>query len=49
MPLTPISDFAKLGETNPQFKKLAEICTRNKGLWSIEAEAFLLANFPQEA
>ena len=49
MPLTPIADFAKLGETNPLFKQLAEICTRNKGLWSIEAESYLLANFPQKA
>ena len=44
MPLTPISDFAKLGETNPIFKTLAEICDKNLGLWSVEAEAFLLAN-----
>ncbi len=44
MPLTPISDFAKLGETNPIFKILAEICDKNLGLWSVEAEAFLLAN-----
>jgi len=45
MPLTPISDFVKLGETNPVFKQLAAICDKNKGLWSVEAEAFLLANF----
>ena len=44
MPLTPISDFAKLGETNPVLKTLAEICDKNLGLWSVEAEAFLLAN-----
>lgn len=44
MPLTPISDFAKLGETNPVFKTLAEICDKNLGLWSVEAETFLLAN-----
>ncbi|MDR2839730.1 MAG: zinc-binding dehydrogenase [Paludibacter sp.] len=45
MPLTPISDFAKLGETNPKFAKLAEICDNNHGLWSVEAEKFLLENF----
>jgi len=45
MPLTPISDFAKLGETNPVFKTLAEICDKNLGLWSVEAESFLLANY----
>jgi len=44
MPLTPISDFAKMGETNPIFKILAEICEKNLGLWSLEAESFLLAN-----
>ena len=44
MPLTPISDFAKRGETNDVFKKLAEICDKNMGLWSVEAESFLLEN-----
>lgn len=44
MPLTPISDFAKLGETNKAFKTLADICEKNNGLWSVEAEAYLLRN-----
>ena len=44
MPLTPIADFAKLGETNEVYKHLAAVCDKNQGLWSIEAEAFLLAN-----
>ena len=44
MPLTPITAFAKIGETNEVFKKLAAICDKNKGLWSIEAEAYLLEN-----
>lgn len=44
MPLTPISDFEKLGETNEVYKKLAEICEAKMGLWSVEAETFLLAN-----
>jgi len=44
MPLTPISDFEKLGETNQLFKELAVICNRHNGLWSVEAEAYLLAN-----
>ncbi len=47
MPLTPIADFAKLGETNDFYKTLAEICDRHNGLWSIEAEAYLLENCPQ--
>lgn len=44
MPLTPISDFAKLGEEKPVYKTLASICEKNKGLWSVEAETYLLAN-----
>lgn len=44
MPLTPISDFAQLGASNATYKTLAEICDRNQGLWSVEAETFLLAN-----
>ena len=43
MPLTAIADFAKLGETDPLFKTLAEICDRNNGLWSAEAEKYLLS------
>ena len=46
MPLTPISDFEKLGEKDVLFKNLAEICKRHKGLWSVEAETYLLANHP---
>ncbi|MDO9153418.1 MAG: zinc-binding dehydrogenase [Paludibacter sp.] len=46
MPLTAIADFAKLGETNEVYKNLAEICDKNLGLWSVEAETFLLANCP---
>lgn len=42
MPLTAISDFEALGETDPLFNKLAEICNRHNGLWNIEAEAYLL-------
>jgi len=44
MPLTPISDFEKIGETNPVYKTLAQICDKNQGLWSVEAESFLLEN-----
>jgi len=44
MPLTPISDFAKIGETNEVYKTLAEMCEKNLGLWSVEAETFMLAN-----
>ncbi len=44
MPLTPIADFAKKGETNPVYARLAEICENHLGLWSTEAEAYLLEN-----
>lgn len=44
MPLTAIDDFAKLGESDPFFKELADIVARNNGLWCAEAEKFLLAN-----
>jgi len=46
MELTAIDDFAKKGETDPLFKKLAEICEANNGLWCPEAEEYLLANAP---
>jgi len=44
LPLTAIADFGKLGETDPLFKKLDEITRRHNGLWSAEAEKYLLAN-----
>jgi threonine dehydrogenase-like Zn-dependent dehydrogenase len=42
MALTAISDFRKLGEDNPLFRELADICDRHNGLWSVEAEVLLL-------
>jgi len=42
MPLVAISDFRKLGEKNPMFADLADICDRHNGLWSVEAEELLL-------
>ena len=45
MQLTPISDFASLGEKDELLKELAMICDKHNGLWSVEAEAFLLAKF----
>lgn len=44
MPLTAIDDFAKLGETDPFFKDLAEIVDRHNGLWNVEAENYVLKN-----
>lgn len=45
MELTAISDFEKLGKTEPVFRELAKIITENKGLWCAEAESYLLANW----
>ena len=42
MPLTAIADFAKLGESDPLFAALHEICEKNNGLWCAEAERYLL-------
>ena len=42
LPLTAIADFGKLGETDPMFAKLDEICKAHNGLWSVEAEKYLL-------
>lgn len=42
LPLTAIEDFAKAGESDPLFAKLAEICGRNNNLWCGEAEEYLL-------
>lgn len=44
LPLTAIEDLAALGEENALFSALAEICGRHNGLWSAEAEAYLLAH-----
>lgn len=43
MPMTAITDFAEAGKTDPLFAGLAEICDRHNGLWSSEAERYLLA------
>ncbi|MDF1575398.1 MAG: zinc-binding dehydrogenase [Bacteroidales bacterium] len=46
LPLTAIADFRKLGESKPLFRKLADICDRYGGLWSVEAEELLLSEKP---
>jgi len=42
MELTAIDDFAEKGKTDPLFAELADIVAKNKGLWSVEAESYLL-------
>jgi threonine dehydrogenase-like Zn-dependent dehydrogenase len=44
-PLTAISEFEEKGKTDPVLKNLADICKKNKGLWSVEAEIYLLSNY----
>jgi threonine dehydrogenase-like Zn-dependent dehydrogenase len=44
MPMTAIVDFEEKGKTDPLFKKLDEICKKHNGIWSDEAEKYLLAN-----
>jgi L-sorbose 1-phosphate reductase len=42
--LTAIADFEAVGKTNPLFAELAKIVAKNNGLWSADAEKYLLAN-----
>ena len=42
MDLTAIDDFEEKGKGEPLFQELARITNRNNGLWSVEAEDFLL-------
>lgn len=44
MPLTALADMAELGKTDPMMAKLAEIVEAHNGLWSAEAEKYLLAH-----
>ena len=44
MPLTALTDFEKLGKDDAFFAELDRICKKNNGLWSPEAEKFLLEN-----
>ncbi|MCQ2450851.1 MAG: hypothetical protein MJ080_02600 [Clostridia bacterium] len=40
-------EIAKLGETDPMFKRLDEIVKENGGLWCADAEKYLLENAPK--
>lgn len=44
MPMTAIADFEAKGADDPILAELAKICERNNGLWSLDAENYLLAN-----
>jgi threonine dehydrogenase-like Zn-dependent dehydrogenase len=43
-PLTAIADFEEKGKSEPLFAGLHEICARHNGLWSVEAEEYLLTH-----
>lgn len=45
MPLTAITDFARLGKTDPLFHRLAELVAETHGVWNEAAEKYLLAHF----
>ncbi len=47
LPMVAIADFAELGKTNLFYRDLARICERSNGLWSKEAEEYLLARAPE--
>lgn len=47
MPLTAIADFEEKGKADPLYSRLAEIVKQNNGLWSAEAEKYLLENAKQ--
>lgn len=44
LPLTALIDFETKGKTDPFFKKLHELTSKNNGLWSLNAESYLLQN-----
>ena len=44
MELTALEDFEEKGKTDPLFAHLAELIEKNNGLWSVDAEKYLLAN-----
>jgi len=43
-PLVALDDLAELGKTNAVFAELAALVAKHDGLWSVEAEAYLMAN-----
>lgn len=48
LPLTAIDDFEAKGESDPLFAELAKITKKHLGLWSAEAEQFLLKSKANE-
>lgn len=44
MPLTAITEFEQKGQSNPVYAELDKICKAHQGLWSVEAEEYLLSH-----
>jgi len=47
LPLVALEEFGERGEDDPFYAALAEITERNNGLWSTEAEEYLLEHAPE--
>jgi len=47
LPLVAISDFEEKGKTDPFYAELAKLVAKTKGLWNVEAEAYLIENAPE--
>ncbi len=45
LPLTALTEFEKLGESDTRFKVLDKLVKENRGLWNAKAENYLLKNF----
>jgi len=48
MALIALDDLGEKGKSDPVFAGLAEIVEKHKGLWSAEAEKYLLENYKKE-
>jgi threonine dehydrogenase-like Zn-dependent dehydrogenase len=44
MPLTALNEFEAKGKSNPLYAELDKLVKRNNGLWSLEAEKYIIAN-----
>ena len=47
IPLIALDELDEWGKKDPLYARLAEIVQENGGLWSVEAEEYLLANAPK--
>ena len=47
LPLIALEDFKELGKDDSRFADLDEICERHAGLWSAEAEMYLMEHFKE--